>query len=332
MSAASLLLFFIDGVGLGDDAAYNPFTHARLPVLTALLGGALPLAGQAPLPLAGQAGEASQTGAGHAYRGVGAHSPHARASLHALDATCGVEGLPQSGTGQAALFTGADAVALHGRHFGPWVPTTLRTMLRAQNLLVRAQQAGRSVAFANAYPEELVARAQENARRVPAFLRAGPPIVALAAGLLTRHTGHLARGDAVASEITNDGWRERLMRDVPAISAESAGANLARIVAAHDLTLYAHYATDTAGHLRELEPAVAALERVDAFLRGLLDHVPPAATIVIASDHGNIEDVRAQHTRNPALGMVIGASGDDARMTSIMDVAPWMLHRLGVEE
>ena len=298
MIAAPHLLFFIDGVGLGDDAAYNPFTHARLPVLNAVLGGTL---------------------------------QHPRSSVHALDATLGVDGLPQSGTGQAALFTGADAVALHGRHFGPWVPTTLRTMLRMENLLVRAQQAGRSVAFANAYPEELVARAQESTRRVPAFLRAGPPIVALAAGLLTRHTAHLERGDAVASEITNDGWRERLMRNVPAITAESAGANLARIVAAHDLTLYAHYATDTAGHLRELEPAVAALERVDAFLRGLLDHLPPAATIVIASDHGNIEDVRAQHTRNPALGMVIGEGADDARMTSIMDVAPWMLRRLGVE-
>lgn len=302
MKTERVLLLFLDGVGLGDDADYNPFTHAALPTLHSLLG---------TLPLRG----AVVTADG--------------ASLHALDATFGVDGLPQSGTGQAALFTGEDAVALHGRHFGPWVPTTLRAMLAERNLLVRAQQAGRSVAFANAYPEELVARVQDQTRRVPAFLRAGPPLVALAAGVLTRHTAALVRGDAVASEITNEGWRERLRRDVPVIAPEAAGANLAAITAQHDLTLYAHYATDSVGHLRALGPAVSALERVDGLLRGVLDHLPPGTTVVIASDHGNIEDIRAQHTRNPALGMVIGPGAENAKLNALTDVAPFVLRLLG---
>ena len=303
MKTERVLLLFLDGVGLGDDADYNPFTHASLPTLHSLLG---------TLPLR----SAVVTADG--------------ASLHALDATFGVDGLPQSGTGQAALFTGEDAVALHGRHFGPWVPTTLRAMLAERNLLVRAQQAGRSVAFANAYPEELVARVQDQSRRVPAFLRAGPPLVALAAGVLTRHTAALVRGDAVASEITNEGWRERLRRDVPVIAPEAAGANLAAITAQHDLTLYAHYATDTVGHLRALEPAVSVLERVDGLLRGVLDHLPAGTTVVIASDHGNIEDIRAQHTRNPALGMVIGPGAENAALHALTDVAPCVLGLLGV--
>jgi hypothetical protein len=305
MSARRVLLLFIDGVGLGDDGPHNPFTRASLPALRALLGGALPL----------------RSAAGRGAAGV---------SLHALDATLGVAGLPQSGTGQAALFTGENAAARHGRHFGPWVPTTVRPQLAESNVLVRAQRAGRSVAFANAYPEELVARATDTTRRVPAYLRAGPPLVALAAGVLTRHTAELARGDAVASEITNDGWRQRLKRAVPAISPAAAGAHLAHIVAQHDLTLFAHYATDTAGHLRELAPAVAALEKVDAFVRGIVDHLPSDATIVIASDHGNIEDVRVQHTRNPALGMVIGAEAEGVALHAITDVAPLVLRLLNV--
>ena len=303
MRTERVLLLFLDGVGLGDDADYNPFTHASLPTLHSVLG---------TLPLRG----AVVTADG--------------ASLHELDATFGVDGLPQSGTGQAALFTGEDAVALHGRHFGPWVPTTLRAMLAERNLLVRAQQAGRSVAFANAYPEELVTRVQDQTRRVPAFLRAGPPLVALAAGVLTRHTAALVRGDAVASEITNEGWRERLRRDVPVIAPDAAGANLAAIAAQHDLTLYAHYATDTVGHLRALAPAVSALERVDGLLRGMLDHLPAGTTVVIASDHGNIEDIRAQHTRNPALGMVIGPGAENAALHALTDVAPFVLGLLGV--
>lgn len=300
MTDAPVLLLFLDGVGLGDDAPHNPFTHATLPVLRDLLGGVVPVA----------------TNAGRRT---------SRASLHALDAVLGMEGLPQSGTGQAALFTGDDAIALHGGHFGPWVPTALRAMLAERNVLVRAQAAGRDVAFANAYPEELIAQMHSGVRRLPAFMRAGPPLVALSAGVLTRHTADLVRGDAVASEITNGGWREKLRRDVPVISAADAGVNLARIVAANDLTLFAHYATDSAGHDRELAPAVSALERVDAFLGGLLDTLARNATVVIASDHGNIEDTRAQHTRNPALGMVIGPHAGKPRLDAITDVANFVL-------
>lgn len=294
-----VVLLFLDGVGLAPEGEHNPFAHARLPVMRSLLGGVAPFAENAGLV-----------------------TPHA--SLHALDAVLGVEGLPQSGTGQTALFTGIDAIALHGRHFGPWVPTALRPLLAEENLLVRSQAQGYSVAFANAYPEEAVAMLRDRARRLPAFLRAGPPIAAHAAGLLNLHTPELARGDAIASEITNTGWREKLRRDVPEITAAQAGRNLAAIAAEHDLTMFAHYHTDTVGHMRALEPAVAALEKVDEFIGGLLDALPANAVVVIASDHGNIEDVRMQHTRNPALGMVIGPTARGAALRTITDVAPYI--------
>lgn len=297
--AGPVLLLFLDGVGLAPAGEHNPFARAGLPVLRSLLDGVAPFAEH-----------------------VGRTTSHA--SLHALDAVLGMDGLPQSGTGQAALFTGTDAIAQHGRHFGPWVPTTLRPMLAETNLLVRAQTDGYDVAFANAYPEEAVAMLRSGARRLPAFLRAGPPLAAHAAGLLTLHTPELARGTAIASEITNTGWRTKLHRDVPDITAAHAGRNLAAIVEAHDLTMFAHYQTDTVGHMREMEPAVEALERVDAFLGGLMAALPEGATIVIASDHGNIEDVRVQHTRNPALGMVIGAGAGDAKLSAITDVVPFI--------
>src|SRR5687768_7531576 len=106
------LLIFVDGVGLGDDGDYNAFTIASLPVLRRVLEGAPITGGGAPR--------------------------HFRsASLLALDATLGVDGTPQSGTGQTTLLTGRDAVSLHGRHFGPWVPARLRPMLRAESVLAR---------------------------------------------------------------------------------------------------------------------------------------------------------------------------------------------------
>lgn len=308
----SVLLVFLDGVGLGDaDAERNAFVAAALPTFDRLLGGIR--------VVRASAGASSE-----------------RASLVALDATLGVAGLPQSGTGQASLLTGEDAVRRFGRHFGPWVPTALRPMLMEQSILARAKAAGRRVAFANAYPEELAEAgraALTGNGKLPAFLRAGPPLAALGADVLTRHTPALERGDAIASEITNDGWRHHLRRtNVPLRTAAEAGALLARIAADHDLTLFAHYSTDYAGHESELGPAIDALERVDAFLGGLLDALPADILVVIASDHGNIEDATTGHTRNPALGLVVGAGHSDvaARLRSLTDVAPVILDTLGV--
>ena len=311
-----ILLLFLDGVGLGDaDADVNPFVTASLPTLHGLLGTAPLTRDSVPL---------------HA----------ADASLVAVDALLGIEGVPQSGTGQASLLTGINAAALYGRHFGPWVPARLRSRVRDESVLAHAVHAGHTVAFANAYPEEILSEIavlhaddRGRTRRAPHFLRAGPPLAALGAGLLTRHAAELASGDAVASEITNEGWRERLGRvEVPIISAVEAGANLGRIVAQHELTLFAHYATDYAGHRGDMDAAIQALERVDAFLGGLLSVATDDTVIIITSDHGNIEDVRAGHTRNPAIGIAIG--GGHAllarRIRSLTDVAPAILDLLSI--
>ncbi|HEX6309021.1 MAG TPA: alkaline phosphatase family protein [Longimicrobiales bacterium] len=314
-----VLLLFLDGVGLGtDDSRTNPFANASLPTLHDLLGLRTITADAAP----------------H-------HGP--AASLVAVDATLGMPGIPQSGTGQAALLTGVDTVELNGRHFGPWVPARLRHIVRDASVLARARAAGFTTAFANAYPEEVTRLANDTplpsdapsargrARRAPAFLRAGPPLAALGAGLLTRHTTELERGDAVASEITNEAWRERLGRAaVPSITARHAGRNLAHIALAHDLTLFAHYTTDYAGHRQEMAAAVAALERVDAFIAGLVTTAGDELLTFIVSDHGNVEDVSTGHTRNPALGIVIGRTHTTfaRRLTSLLDVAPAVLDAL----
>lgn len=303
-----VLFVFVDGVGIGAaDPAINPLALAELPWLGGI-AGAPPLAGSVP-----------------------AHGTSG--SVRGLDATLGMPGLPQSGTGQASLLTGIDAVRRFGRHFGPWTPTALRPLVERRSALALARAAGRSVAFANAYPEELVSLIGGTGR-LPLPLRAGPVIAAHGAGALVRHTPELVAGDAVASEITNDGWRERLhRRDVPAIEPEQAGRNLARIANENDLTLFAHYSTDAVGHERELAASVRVLERLDRFLGAAAEAFDPDGLLLVASDHGNIEDTTAQHTRNPALCVAVGA-GHDAMATGLdrlTDVAPAILRALDVE-
>jgi hypothetical protein len=300
-----VLLLFLDGVGIGeDDARTNPLVRANLSVLRELLGGSVPV------------------------RGVVDDEPVRGAPgcwLIPADATFGIPGRPQSGTGQTSLLTGRNGPALMGRHFGPWVPTMLRPLLATENLLSRARAAGRTAAFANAYP---AAWAEARAHRRPA----APPLAALAAGVLTRHRDALREGRAVVSEITNDGWRAHLDADAPVISPARAGRNLAAISAESEVTLFAHYDTDHVGHRKDVGAAVAVLERVDAFLGGLLPALPPDTLLVVASDHGNVEDATTSHTLNPVPVIAAGPGSEflAGRVRAISDVVPAILHLLNI--
>lgn len=278
----------------------NPFFAAELPRLSELLGGELPSLDTPRV-----------------------EGPFATA--FPFDASLDTEGVGQSGTGQAALLTGVDAARLFGRHFGPWIPVALRPIVEEQSFLRRAVHSGLDVAFANALPRDWPG--PRGSRGI-----AGPPLAARGAGLLDRHEEALTRGDAVSGEFTNRGWVRYLGHtDVPIISAEEAGANLARIAGAHDLTLFAHYATDTAGHEQALVPATHALQRVDRFLGGLLDARTEDLEVLIVSDHGNIEDVRVGHTQNPALGLLLGDTEglpiDGADLRGVPDLVERLLAR-----
>jgi hypothetical protein len=299
---------FLDGVGIGPgDADLNPFAVANLPVLRRLLGGRLPVT--EALDAAGRI-------------------ETAEALLVAADATLGVDGRPQSGTGQTTLLTGVNAAAEYGRHFGPWVPTGLRALLAARNLLVRTIAAGGRAAFANAYPVASI-EADPRIFRRPA----APPLAARAAGVLVRDLAELERGEAVASSITNERWRERLGDALPQVDAAEAGRRLARIAAGAEVTLFAHYDTDHAGHRGGMEGAVAALEKVDAFIGGIVEALPADALLVVSSDHGNVEDVNGGHTLNPVPVLLVGAGRDEAvaQVRDLAGVVPGIARTLGME-
>lgn len=270
----SVLFLFLDGVGLAPAGTDNPLTDAPMPAVRTLLGGPLTI-------------EQAQQRMG--------------LLLAPIDATLGVPGLPQSGTGQTALFGGFNAATMHGRHQPAFPPVALRPRLMEQSVLRRVVDSGGSATFANAFAPsywEAVA-----ARRVR---RSASVIATEGAGLRFRTEADLCEGHAVAWDITGAAMRGR-GSTVPLIEPQKAGANLARLARNHDLVLFESFLPDLAGHGRLPFGVADAMQRVDSMLGGLLAVKRPEDTVVISSDHGNIESRQAPaHTRNPVLLLVAG--------------------------
>ncbi len=295
-----VVVLFLDGVGLGKtDPDVNPLFRARLPHLRSLLGGELPHLGLRRI--------------------LSAHS-----SLVPLNATLGVPGLPQSGTGQASLFTGVNAAKLIGRHFGPHPTTTLHPLLQERNIFKQIKSRGQSVCFANAFPKQFFDYVSSGTRRLSVTT-----LSCRFAGVELFQADSLRRGDAVSADITRARWPELGYPDMPIITPREAGRQLWHISARHAFTLFEYWLTDYAGHSRDMVTAVETLERFDGMLGGFLeDFDAKDFTLVLTSDHGNIEDLSTKsHTRNPIPCLIAGRKHRElsAVLRNLAHVTPALL-------
>jgi hypothetical protein len=302
----SFLFVFTDGVGIGSgDSRRNPFVTADIPTWRRLAGGAIPTLAE---PVAAASRYATVLGA---------------------DATLGVAGLPQSGTGTTTLLTGINAAARLGRHDGPYPPAELQPLLQEENILARTVRAGLAATFANAFPPFYFDRlARGKARRTTCTQ------AALGAGLSLRTHDELLAGRALSGWIANDQWR-RLRPDFPVVTPFQAGVNLARLALDHDVTLFEYFHTDHLGHRPDMAAAHATLSLLDEFLRGITETLSPERDLlVMAADHGNFEEQsHSDHTLNPAMVTVWGKEHDKlvAGIQSIADIVPevwsWLENR-----
>ena len=247
-------------------------------------------------------------------------------SLTALDACLGVEGLPQSATGQTALFTGKNAPAAIGRHVTAFPGAQLAQILEAHSVFRSVAAANLTGTFANAFSKRYYELIAERRLRYSASV-----LAARAGGVALRDLEALRDGRAVSWDVHRDLLALPADEQVPEVVAVEAGAHLACLAAEYHFVLWETFLTDLAGHRRsELSPE-DCLARVDGLLRGLVENLPPGTTVLVTSDHGNIEDMsHKRHTRNPvplvAIGCDADAFGSLARLT---EVTPRILEGLG---
>ncbi|MGQ9553420.1 MAG: hypothetical protein ACUVWR_04830 [Anaerolineae bacterium] len=272
----SIVFIFLDGFGLASAGPDNPLSWHGWPKLGARLGAA---------PVAGE--EVQEEGR----------------LLVALDCSLGVEGLPQSATGQVALLCGINAPALLGYHLAAYPNGRLKQVIDTDNVLKHVTAAGLRATFANAYTPEYFEAVVAGTHR-----HSATTLCVLAAGLRFRMVDDLLRGEAVCWDITNNRLRQRPgYEQVPVVTPEEAGQRLAHLALSHHLVLFESFLSDVVGHSKDRSAANELVQVLDAFIAACAAALSPDSTLLVSSDHGNLEDLSTgAHTRNPVPLIAIG--------------------------
>jgi 2,3-bisphosphoglycerate-independent phosphoglycerate mutase len=275
-----VLMVFLDGVGLGeDDPRLNPLAAASMPAMRSLLG-------ERPLVQSSAPFEGPQ------------------ATLLALDASLGVEGMPQSATGQAAILTGRNVPAEVGEHYGPKPNPAVADIVRRGSLFSEVRRRGGTAVLLNAYPPGYF-ESIESGRRLYSCI----PLAATSAGIALLTAEDLQRERALSADFTGEGWAlQPGFPRSPIYSPSHAGRQLARLAAASDLAWFDFWASDYAGHKGIWDRSIALLESFDGVLGGVVEaYRDRNDLVVLTSDHGNLEDsARRGHTLNPVPALMIG--------------------------
>ena len=300
-----ILILFVDGVGLGlDDPDTNPFVAANTPNLTMLMSGHKLVSEQI------------------------AFSDN-YSSFVPTDACMGVDGIPQSATGQAAIMAGINVPSYIGKHWGPKPSGEIRTLLRRDNILKTVCRNNRSVMLANAYPPSFFQHLQSG-RRLPSSIQ----FAFQTTGTRLFTIEDLRAGHALASDFTGEGWGSYLgFEAIPILSLHEAGKRLALLAQETDLLLFDCWQTDVVGHRGSMNVAIDMIERLDEVIGGIIASWSETdGLIVIVSDHGNLEDkTTRRHTRNkvPLLLFGDGHSGVASAINDLTDIAPALIEYLG---
>jgi 2,3-bisphosphoglycerate-independent phosphoglycerate mutase len=291
LSHSSVLLIFIDGIGIGTRGQHNPLDGLESEFFSIFHGE------QPDLPFDGLMAE--------------------------TDARLGVDGLPQSATGQTAILTGVNAAKLIGRHLHGYPSPRLKQALAEHSIYRKLIALDRSVTFANAYMRSYI-------DNPPRFISA-TTVAAQTAGVRLRMLEDLKEGCAVSHDFTNRFLIERGF-EVDICTPEVAGARLARVAAGHDFTLYEHFITDRIGHAQRRDLARDHLIDLGRFVRAVLEESELSrVTVVLTSDHGNIEDLSTRsHTLNPVATLAFGVRREQivSRVRSLVDITPAIIETL----
>ena len=230
-----VLFIFIDGLGIGyPDPERNPLARMKAGILKSF-SGSIPILPKGGIPLRNDPG-------------------------------MGIPGLPQSATGQAALFTGINTAEVLGRHLSGFPNTALREIIGEQSLLEKTGAMGLRAAFANTYTESYLGKINpgqnEGNQGNPSDSRSwsGPgkksvtTVMNEAAGLRFRTEADMLEKNGLHMDFSNRFLRSRGF-DIPLRTPREAAEILVSFARNFDLCLYEFFFSDLVGHRGSMDEA-----------------------------------------------------------------------------
>ena len=310
-----VLFLFFDGIGLGeDDPQTNPFAAGHFPALESLANGQRWIAS------------------------VGRIESE-RATFIPTDACLGVNGKPQSASGQAAIMTGKNVPQMIGRHYGPKPDPTIAAIIDEHSVIKVLTEKGFKASLLNAYPSQYLESILNGKRLLSSYqlalhvagvpLRDGQALLTRKA-LSADFVGAMWRLGAAEHDAASKVWRTRPGNpDIPVMEPEDSGRLLMELSTEADLAFFDCWLTDYLGHRGTMEQALSALETIDRVIGGVVEawH-DEEGIVIITSDHGNLENLPERgHTRNMVPTVVIGKHRHDFAQdfSALTDIAPGLL-------
>lgn len=269
---------FIDGIGFGkNDVSVNPFSRYAKSVL---------------IPLSGKDNNFADLN----------HIIY----LH-TDALLDTKGLPQSATGQTALWTGINSAKIVGRHISGFPTFTLKKIIKQFSLLKILKENGIRGKFVNCYTLPFFELMKQHPEHLPAST-----LVQLAAGYPLNTIENLRDGTGIYMDITNEYLAKHanyLDRNDPILKRRDpfkAGRDITNIKN-NDILLFEYFLTDKAGHDRDWQQAEIIIGNLEAFLNGIMQYMSSEDQLIVTSDHGNLENLSSgYHTDNPVPTILYG--------------------------
>jgi hypothetical protein len=294
------IFVFLDGFGLGDATLSNPIFTSGITAFEEIAGNKL-------------------------LKGIDVFK--SGALFKGIDATLGVDGLPQSATGQTALFTGKNAPEILGFHLPAFPDKKLIELIGMHNILKKLNDAGYRSTFANAYSDNYFERVKHRKN-----MHSVTTHCVLSAGLRLRKEKDLMENNAIYWDIIREHFQINYNPQVTTIDPFCAGEHLAQISRSHEFVLFECFATDLAGHSCDDQRAKKILATLDSFFSGILKTKDSSTNLLICSDHGNIEDLRVKsHTTNQVPLIVIGPDAQHfCSVERIDQVTPQILALFGI--
>lgn len=304
------ILFFIDGIGIGEASDNNPFFLAEPDILRLWDGAGLKIKGLKIKP---------------------------------IDPLLGIPGIPQSATGQTTIFTGINMPALLNKHHGSFPNRQMREIIKRENLLLKLKNIGVNGRFINTYPMHSDLFSELNIKisrtgemmfsdKFPAIFKRRISVtssIIIANGEKPFDVEDMKKKRSLYQDYSNQSLIKHGL-DLPVYSPEEAGEIIGSVSKNYDLILYEYFQTDIYAHRKSLEQKLELIKNLDLLILRLISQLNEQTdTLLIVSDHGNLEDASAKnHTLNQ-VPLILWGKGQKELINginNISDITPSILN------